>query len=219
MLPVNIRKLMEYLPRISTSIWAEYATTAVRTGGAGAGGVSMLMIPLKDTPGVSVRRIVVSGNRANGTGFIEFDDVKVPVENLIGKPGMGLKYTLTNFSHERLAWGASGTMQARKALSTAFEYCMRREAFGKTLMQQPVVRHRLAKCGADLEALWALVEQITYQMQVLPKETSDLELGGKTAVLKAKTGMVLDECARTAVLVMGGVGFTQSGQGEIVESG
>lgn len=178
----------------------------------------MIVVPIKNTPGVKIRRIEISGNHASGTAFIEFDDVKVPAENIIGELGHGLKYALTNFSHERLAWGASGTMQARKALSTAFAYCMKREAFGKTLIQQPVVRNRLARCGADLEALWALVEQTTYQMAKLPKAISDVELGGQTAMIKAKTGMVLDECARCAVLLMGGVGMTKSGQGEIVES-
>ena len=52
----------------------------------------MLVVPLLDTPGVTMRRIRVGGQSAAGTTFIELDDVKVPIENLIGQEGMGMKY-------------------------------------------------------------------------------------------------------------------------------
>jgi acyl-CoA dehydrogenase len=94
---------------------------------------------------------------------------------------------------------------------------MKREAFGKPLMDQPVVRHRLAKCGAEVESLDAWVQQFVYQVTNLKKEIADVELGGMTAMCKAKAGMVLDEVARTAVLLFGGNGFTRSGMGELVE--
>lgn len=58
---------------------------AVRTGGPGAKGLSLLVVPLLDHPGVSMRRMKTSGSFASGTTFIELDDVKVPVENLIGQ--------------------------------------------------------------------------------------------------------------------------------------
>lgn len=65
---------------------------AVRTGGPGPTGLSMLVVPLLNTPGVTMRRIRVGGQSAAGTTFIELDDVKVPAENLIGQEGMGMKY-------------------------------------------------------------------------------------------------------------------------------
>lgn len=85
-------------------------------------------------------------------------------------------------------------------------------------MEQPVVRHRLAKCAAILEAQWAWVEQFVYQLTKLPKEQNDKELGGLTALCKANAGVVLDECARCSVLLFGGNGYTRTGQGEIAES-
>lgn len=164
-----------------------------------------------------MRRIKVAGQISAGTTFIELDDVKVPVENLIGEEGLGMKYIMTNFNHERLTIAIGVTRQARVALSAAFEYCMKREAFGKTLIDQPVVRHRLAKCGAELESQWAWVEQFVYQMTKLSKAEADVELGGLTALAKAQAGRVLDECARCAVLLFGGNGLTRSGQGLIAE--
>lgn len=140
-----------------------------------------------------MRLLDLGGQVCAGTTFIEFDNVKVPAKNLIGKEGMGMKYMMTNFNHERLAMAIGATRTARVALSAAFEYCLRREAFGKPLLNQPVVRHRLAKCGALLECQWAWIEQFTYQMWTLPNIEVDVKLGGLTALLKAQAGMVLDE--------------------------
>ena len=202
---------------ITNGIWAEYSSMAVRTGGPGPTGLSMLVVPLKGYPGVSMRRLKVGGQASAGTTFIELDDVKVPVENLIGEEGIGMKYVMTNFNHERLTIAIGATRQSRVALAAAMEYVLKREAFGKALIEQPVVRHRLAKCGAMLESQWAWMEQFVYQMTKLPKATADVELGGLTALAKAQAGIVLDECARCAVLLFGGNGYTKSGQGELAE--
>lgn len=191
---------------------------AVRTGGPGPAGLSLLVVPLKGHPGVTMRPIPVSGQTCGGTTFISLEDVRVPVENLIGREGHGMRYIMTNFNHERLTIAVGVTRQARVALSTAFEYCLRREAFGQPLIQQPVVRHRLAKAGAELEALSAWIEQFLYQLSRMPKDDADRELGGLTALAKAKAGMVLSECAQCAVLLFGGNGYTRGGQGEIAES-
>lgn len=197
--------------RITNGIWSSYATMAVRTSGPGPSGLSLLVVPLLDYPGVSMRRIKVSGHLSSGTTYIELDDVRVPVKNLIGQEGMGMKYIMMNFNHERLSLAIGAVRAARVVLAAAFEYCLKREAFGKTLMEQPVVRHRLAKCGAMLESQWAWVEQFVYQMSKLKKVEADVELGGLTALAKARAGIVLDECARCAVLLFGGNGFTTTG--------
>jgi acyl-CoA dehydrogenase len=203
--------------RITNGIWSDYTTMAVRTGGPGASGLSVLLVPLKGHKGVTMRRLPVSGQKTGGTTYIELDDVEVPAENLIGREGDGMRIIMTNFNHERLTIAVGCTRQARVALSAAFGYCLKREAFGKTLMDQPVVRHRLAKAGAELETMWAWLEQILYQLVHLSKEEGDRQLGGLTALAKAKAAMVLNECAQVAVLLFGGNGFTQSGQGELVE--
>ncbi|KAK8024116.1 hypothetical protein PG993_012182 [Apiospora rasikravindrae] len=204
---------------ITNGIWTDYASMAVRTGpeGSGAAGLSMVVVPLKDYPGVSMRRLKVAGQISAGTTYIELDDVKVPVDNLIGQEGMGMRYVMTNFNHERLSIAVGVTRTSRVALAAAFEYVLKREAFGKPLMDQPVVRHRLAKAGALLESQWAWVEQFAYQMTRMPKEDADRELGGLTAMLKAQAGIVLKECADTAVLLFGGNGYTRSGQGALAE--
>ncbi len=207
---------------ITNGIWAKYATMAVRTGIGGSGkgggpkGISLLVVDL-ESPGITRRRLDVMGQRAGGTTYIDLENVRIPVENLVGKEGMGMHYIMTNFNHERLLISIGVTRQARVALSAAVEYVMKREAFGKTLIEQPVVRHRLAKAGADLEALQAWIYQIVYSLNHMSKQEADAKLGGLTALLKAKAGIVLNDCAQTAVLLHGGNGYTRTGQGELVE--
>ena len=203
---------------ITNGIWSDWGPMAVRTGGPGPGGLSLLLVPLKGHDGVSMRRIKVSGQISAGTTYIELDDVEVPVENLIGQEGKGFSYIMTNFNHERLMISIGTTRIARVAVSSAFEYCLKREAFGKTLIEQPVVRQRLARAGAEVEAMNAWVESIVYQMTKLTKQEADIKLGGLTAAVKAKAGVVLRDCAECAVLLFGGNGYTRSGQGEIAES-
>lgn len=85
---------------ITNAIWSDYATMAVRTGGPGPTGLSLLVVPLKGHKGVDMRRLKVSGQISAGTTFIELDDVEVPVENLIGKEGEGMRNIMTNFNRK-----------------------------------------------------------------------------------------------------------------------
>lgn len=75
---------------ITNGIWSDYFTTAVRTGGPGMNGVSLLLIE-RDMPGVSTRRMECQGVWSSGTTYITFEDVKVPVENLLGKKNQGFR--------------------------------------------------------------------------------------------------------------------------------
>jgi|SRR5579862_1225580 len=205
---------------------------AVRTGLPGPAGISLLLVPLKGQPGITTRPILTSPSTAktptSGTAFITLTSARVPTTNLIGHENHGLSYILSNFTHERLAIAIGATRQARVALSEAIAYCMRREAFGKPLVGQPVVRHRLAKAGALLESLSAWVESVAFQASQIQKQNANgnpvddgnsaLSLGGTAALVKAQAGIVLDECARCAVLLFGGNGLTRTGVGETVSS-
>lgn len=98
---------------ITNGIWSDFASTCVRTGGSGANGLSVLIVPLK-AEGVSMRRMAVSGRKTSGTTFIEFDDVKVSVENLVGEEGAGMKY----FMVSRLGLNATTTDPSISEIST-----------------------------------------------------------------------------------------------------
>merc|ERR1712014_180632 len=86
---------------ITNGVWCDYFTTAVRTGGEGMNGVTVLLIE-RSMGGVSTRRMDCQGVWSSGTTYVTFEDVKVPVENLIGKENQGFKVIMTNFNHERI---------------------------------------------------------------------------------------------------------------------
>ena len=75
---------------ITNGVWCDYFTTAVRTGGAGMNGISVLLIE-RDFGGVSTRKMDCQGVWSSGTTYVTFEDVKVPVENLVGKENQGFK--------------------------------------------------------------------------------------------------------------------------------
>ncbi|KAG0652620.1 Acyl-dehydrogenase apdG [Hyphodiscus hymeniophilus] len=112
----------------------------VRTGGSGAGGLSMLLIPR--TEGLRTRKIEVGAGGLSATTYVIFEKVKVPVSYLVGEEGCGFRYTMNNFNHERLWICLQGLRGVRICLEDAMAWCTKREAFGKTLIEQPVVRHR-----------------------------------------------------------------------------
>lgn len=93
---------------------------AVRTGGPGAAGLSVLLVPLKGHPGVTMRRLNVAGQKTDDTTYIELDDVAVPVSNLIGREGEGMRIIMTNFNHERLTIAVGVTRQARVAAAVVW---------------------------------------------------------------------------------------------------
>ncbi len=85
------------LVRITNGVFADYFTVAVRTGGKGAAGLSLLLVE-REFAGVTTRQMNCQGVWSSGTTYITFEDVKVPVANLIGKEGEGFKY-VTHTSH------------------------------------------------------------------------------------------------------------------------
>jgi acyl-CoA dehydrogenase len=102
---------------ITSGIRADYLTVAVRTGGPGAAGVSLLLIE-RDTPGLTRTKLDKMGWWASDTATLHFDDCRVPAENLIGGEGQGFKLIMQNFNSERMGMAASCTAYARASVWT-----------------------------------------------------------------------------------------------------
>src|SRR3989338_8544387 len=102
----------------SLGIFSDFFTVAVRTGGDGMSGISLLLIE-REMPGVTCRQMKCTGVWPSGTTYITFEDVKVPVENLIGKENEGFKCIMHNFNHERWGICVQGTRFARVCLEDA----------------------------------------------------------------------------------------------------
>jgi len=158
-----------------------------------------------------------SGVWSSGTTYITFDDVKVPKGNLLGKEGRGFKYIMENFNHERFAICAMTNRFSRVCLEESVKFANKRKTFGKTLVQHPVIRWKVAEMARLVEATQAWLESITYQMCTMKPIEATLKLGGQTALLKVQCTKVFEYCAREAAQIFGGLSYTRGGQGEKVE--
>ncbi|GAA6058661.1 hypothetical protein JCM10212_004072 [Sporobolomyces blumeae] len=202
---------------ITNGIYSDYFTTAVRTSGkAGdAKGISFLLIP--KTEGVTARRMHMSGQHCAGTTYLTFEDVKVPVENLIGEKDQGFKCILTNFRHERIMIIIVAQRLARVCIEDALNYASRRKVFGKKLIDSEVIRNKFAHMARVVEAQQAWLESVVYASDKLPHDEANTKLGGTTALMKAHCSITLELVAREAVQVLGGIGHTKGGIGERIE--
>lgn len=201
---------------ITCGLWSDYFTVAVRTGGPGHGGVSALLIE-KTMPGVSVRKIEVQGMRMSGSSYITFQDVKVPVENLLGRENEGFKVIMLNFNHERLTIIMQANRFSRLLYEEAVKHAHRRETFGKKLIDHPVIRAKLANMAVRTEGVHNWLETLVYQAQKMSEEEATLRLAGPIAGCKALASQTMEYCAREASQIFGGLAYTKGGQGGVVE--
>jgi acyl-CoA dehydrogenase len=185
---------------ITTGMRADYLTTAVRTGGAGAGGVSLLLIPM-DAPGVSRTRLDKMGWRCSDTATIHFDDVAVPKENLIGGENAGFIGIMRNFNRERLGMAMGCCGFARVCLDEAVAWAQQRETFGKALVKHQSIRIKLADMARQIAATQAWVDLCAWQVQNGCDQPADF------ALLKVQATRMLERVARDAAQVLGGASY------------
>ena len=141
---------------ISNGTIADYVTAAVRTGGPGRSGLSLIVVPT-DTPGfVRGRRLKKLGTHASDTGEIAFQGCRVPARYLVGQEGGGFRLIMQGFEGERLVLAVLATAQMRLMLEEALRYGHSRKAFGQPLLGFQTWRHRLADVATTIEASEAL---------------------------------------------------------------
>lgn len=202
---------------ITNGIWADYCTAAVRTGGPGASGISVLIIPLAAS-GVSRRRMHNSGVNASGSTFLEFDNVKVPASNLLLGKNRGFEIIMSNFNAERKSIATSALRLSRVCAQDAWEYALVRETFGKKLIENPMIRAKFTMMGREIEACWAFLEQLTWILEDGRQAGDGVRIGGMTALLKVMSTRCLEMCVREAQQVLGGLGYARGGRGGRIEA-
>nr|MBO2511477.1 acyl-CoA dehydrogenase [Gammaproteobacteria bacterium] len=186
---------------ITSGVRADYYTVAVRTGGEGFGGVSLLLIE-KDTPGFTVsRKLKKMGWRCSDTAELFFDDCKVPVENLIGVENAGFACIMANFQSERLALALMANMTSQMALEEAMAWARQREAFGKPIGKFQVLKHRLAEMATQLE----VSREFTYRQAA--KMAAGKSVIKEISMAKNFATDVADRITYDAVQILGGMGY------------
>ncbi|KXS20634.1 acyl-CoA dehydrogenase NM domain-like protein [Gonapodya prolifera JEL478] len=200
---------------ITNGVWADWLMTAVRTGGPGAGGITLLLVPRG--PGLTTRPMETMGGILSGTAFVTFDNVKCPVENVLGEVNNGFKALLSNFNHERWTIIVSAVRNARRCYSEALHYAHRRQTFGKNLIDHPIIRDKFAQMVRQIESTATWLESATYQLNNMRPEIIPERMGATLALLKVQATKTFEFCAREAAQIMGGIAVTKGGTGGTVE--
>jgi acyl-CoA dehydrogenase len=186
---------------ITSGARANQLTCAVRTGGEGYKGISLLVID-SDTPGYSVsKKLKKMGWWASDTAQIFFDDCRVPVENLLGKEGKGFYGIMENFQDERLQLAVMANMTAQLALEESIKYAKEREAFGRPLTGFQVTRHKLVDMATLAEASREFTYRIAAKIGAGENQVKEISMAKNFAC------MVSDKVTYDAVQIHGGSGY------------
>lgn len=199
---------------ITCGMYADFFTVAARTGEEGMMGIELILVE-RTRKGVSTRAMDCMGVKGSGTAFIEFDDVVVPKENLIGD----VTCLLRNFVTERLGIAIQANRFARVCLQESIEYARRRKAFGKKLEDQPVVRYKIAEMAREVEVTHSFLEGLCYRIVAAQKDDGDwydeiLRLGAEAALAKVQATKCFDHCARSAAHLQGGSAYVKGNRVE-----
>jgi acyl-CoA dehydrogenase len=136
---------------ITSGVRADFVVTAVRTGEAGAHGISLLVVE-KGTPGFTVARpLAKMGWLSSDTAELSYADVRVPGANLVGALHTGFAQIATNFVSERIGLAVQAYASAQRALDLTVEWCRHRETFERALISRQTVQHTLAEMARRIE--------------------------------------------------------------------
>jgi acyl-CoA dehydrogenase len=186
---------------ITSGCRADIVTLAVRTGGPGPGGVSLIVVET-DTPGFSAsKKLKKMGWWASDTAELSLQDVRVPRANLLGNEGEGFYGIMRNFQKERLYLSLMANTTAAMALEESIKYARTREAFGKTLTGFQTMRHKLVEMATMVE----VSREFTYR--VAAKLRAGENMVKEVSMAKIHSAEVCEKVCREAVQIHGGYGY------------
>jgi acyl-CoA dehydrogenase len=192
---------------ITGGMTSRFAVAAVRTGGPGLSGVSLLLLDL-EAPGVSRTPLAKQGWWASDTAALHFDNVFVPQERLIGQENGGFAGLMANFNNERLGLAAGAAASARVCLEEAIAWAQLRRTFGKRLADHQVIRHKIVAMLQRINAANAYLEHCAYRVQRGETPVADL------CLLKVQATETLEFCAREASQILGGASYLRGSRVE-----
>lgn len=187
---------------ITSAVRGDYVVAAVRTGGPGAAGISMLVIE-KGTPGFEVsRKLAKMGWRSSDTAELSFTDARVPVENLVGAENTGFLQIAQAFVSERVGLAVQAYSSAQRCLDITVAWCRDRETFGKPLISRQSVQNTLADMARRIDVA-----------RVYSRNVIERQLAGETNLIAEvcfakNTAVEAGEwVANQAVQLFGGMGY------------
>ncbi|MET0447303.1 MAG: acyl-CoA dehydrogenase family protein [Aeromicrobium sp.] len=208
---------------ITSGVRSDFVTTAVRTGGPGFGGISLLVID-KGLPGFTVSKpLRKMGWHCSDTAELTFEDVRVPAGNIVGDVDGGFGLIVDQFVTERLSLATQGYATAQRALDLAVAYARDRETFGKPLIARQVIRHKLVEMHSRTAAARSLtrdaVEQAAAARAAVPSDGVAGRSAATEGLLEAVVAKNVSVAAcewvvSEAVQIFGGMGYMRESEVE-----
>lgn len=197
---------------ITSGVRADFVTTAVRTGGEGHGGISLLVID-KDTPGFEVAPpLKKMGWHCSDTAELSFTNVRVPVSNLVGEENGGFGLIMGQFVNERLALAVQAYATAERATVLAAEWAKQRETFGRPLNTRQVIRHKLVDMHRKTAAARALTREA--YGNAVEKGVNDFSVVADALLAKRQAVEAAEWVVNEAVQIFGGMGYMRESEVE-----
>lgn len=189
---------------ITSGMRADWITLAVSTfADHGPTGVSLIAVP-GDAPGLSRSKLNKMGWHCSDTATLHFQNVRVPVSNLIGEEGKGFKMIMANFNAERLSIAAIALGSALCCYDEALSWARDRKTFGKPLVEHQVVRHKLVDMRMRIDSTAAWLTQVTEHCD---QGDCGPDWVAQVCMLKNHATQAMQFCADQAVQILGGMGF------------
>jgi acyl-CoA dehydrogenase len=194
---------------ITSGVRADFVVTAVRTGDAGARGISLLVVE-KGTPGFTVsRKLAKMGWLCSDTAELSYVDVRVPASHLVGEENSGFVQIAQNFVSERIGLAVQSYACAQRCLDVTVEWCRMRETFGRPLISRQAVQNTLAEMARRIEV--ARVYSRSVAARAAAGETNLIREACFAKNTAVEAGMwVVDQ----AVQLHGGMGYMRESEVE-----
>lgn len=192
---------------ITSGMRADFITTAVRTGGDGVGGISLLVIE-GDSEGLTRTKMDKMGWWCSDTATLYFDNCRVPVANRIGPENAGFMAIMLNFNSERIGLISNALGFAEVCYDEALAYAKERETFGKPLIKNQVIRHKLVDMRTRINAVRHNLDALTWRVQQKQMPVAEL------CMLKALSTTTLEFVANEAMQILGGAGYIRGSKVE-----
>lgn len=193
---------------ITSGVRADFVVTAVRTGDAGAHGLSLLVID-KGTPGFTVsRKLEKMGWLCSDTAELSFADVRVPAANLVGGEGNGFGQLADHFVSERIGLAVQAYASAQRCLDLSVEWCRARQTFGRPLISRQSVQNTLAEMARRVDVAREYTRSVALRAAEEPNLVKEACFAKNTAV---EAGLWV---ADQALQLHGGLGYMREAEVE-----
>jgi acyl-CoA dehydrogenase len=192
---------------ITSGVRADFVVTAVRTGGPGSGGISLLIVD-KNTPGFTVsRKLDKMGWLASDTAELSYVDVRVPVENLVGPENSGFFQIAGAFVSERVGLAVQAYSSAQRCLDLTLEWVRNRETFGRPLISRQAVQNTVTEMARRID-----VARVYTRDVVQRSAEGETDLIAEVCFAKNTAVEAGEWVANQAVQLFGGLGYMRESE-------